>query len=134
MISSNIKSLQRSLDKKLKKTRKIRDKNMATIVNFAYNRILKLSPVDTGLFRASNIISINKITKWTANPNAINSGLSNNMANAFTLYSKRFKDGDSIIIQNHLEYAEALEAGHSRQAQEGIYKRAEAETKRKFGL
>jgi len=134
MISSNIKSFQRGLDKKLKKTVKIRNRNMANVVNFAYNRILKLSPVDTGLFRASNIISINKIANWTANPNAIHQGLANNMANAFTLYSKKFKKGDSIIIQNHLAYAEALEAGHSKQATEGIYKRAEAETKRKFGL
>lgn len=118
----------------------------------AYYGVLLRSPVDTGRYRASHRLSVNRIDpsvepdrKQKAGGLFSSFGVSSServtpgspptaeeQARALTaLAGVRF--GSTIYITNNLPYAIPLENGHSKQAANGVYSQAFNELVRKFG-
>lgn len=91
----------------------------------ALRGVIFRSPVDTGRFRASNRLSINKPGLGVAKPSTGESFASGEASGAVlgTAITKlaTVKWGDSLHITNNLPYAIALEGGHSKQAPQGVY-------------
>lgn len=79
----------------------------------AFGRVLTMSPVDTGRFRAN----------WGVNINSPYSGVdaAGVTGNGMGTVSKWDAKG-SIYLCNNLSYANALEDGHSKQAPIGMVK------------
>ena len=92
-------------------------KNAETVVKKIaldmHSRIVERSPVDTGRFRANNNIAVD------ANPGTTTESTGSPAVNV-----DGFKIGQTIFLFNNLEYAMALEMGHSKQAPGpgGIYR------------
>lgn len=89
-----------------------------------YRNIIMASPVDTGRFRASHIVSINEpyYTVTVAGSMMIDLSPEQLIANAQRALKGAGKGKlRSIYIQTNVPYAEALENGHSKQASAGIY-------------
>ena len=90
-----------------------------------YRNIITISPVDTGRFRASHILS-HATPDYTIMPEG-------SLGMSFPSDETLIADADSILkaipkggltslyIQTNLPYAQALENGHSKQASAGIY-------------
>lgn len=102
-----------------------------------FGGVLKRSPVDTGRFRASNRISVNKIDTSVEPPRENRSSkaggtraaTATDLATASSKVS-RAKFGDTIHITNSLPYAKPLENGSSAQTNnqpDGIYGATHAE-------
>lgn len=72
------------------------------------------SPVDTGAYRASHIISVGSGDYGVREP-------STNAVQDAAIQAVKFKLGSLIYIQNNQPYAERLENGWSDQAPQGIY-------------
>ncbi|USA54592.1 HK97 gp10 family phage protein [Acinetobacter sp. C32I] len=72
------------------------------------------SPVDTGAYRASHIVSI-------GSGNFGKRGPETNAVQDAAVQAVRIKLGNLVYIQNNLAYAERLENGWSDQAPQGIY-------------
>lgn len=77
------------------------------------DRITNLGVVDTGTFRANWFISADKETDRVEH-------YENAPSNPSTNIDGKVTAGSTVYIQNNLEYAEALEAGHSNKAPQGI--------------
>lgn len=95
----------------------VHDKLRKTALNF-HNHVAFLSPVDTGVFRRNNIVSLE-------NPDFTQKADGNYSANegmVRALIMSAPKGTKRIYIQNNLPYAERLENGYSSQAPLGIYK------------
>lgn len=93
-------------------------KRVRTIAMAMLNEIILRSPVDTGRFRGSNIVSVGSPV-YTVTTNVdptgsetINKGLS--AVSGLEPYT-------AVYIQTNLPYAERLENGWSDQAPSGIY-------------
>ena len=89
-----------------------------------YRNIIMASPVDTGRFRASHILSINEpyYTVTVAGSMMISLSPDQLVENAKRALNVTHKGKlRSIYIQTNVPYAEALENGHSKQASAGIY-------------
>jgi len=91
----------------------------------AFAGLLMRSPVDTGRFRASWRIGINRVD-LSVEPERADSL---NIRSRFALQSapapsggliQTAKFGDTIHLSNNLPYAQALEHGHSKQAPQGV--------------
>lgn len=86
------------------------DRIMREVALLLYNELTFLSPVDTGRFRANWMLTVghpsDDTTLSTAPPTPPATG--------------HVDFGDTVFIANNLEYAEALEFGHSAQAPSGI--------------
>ncbi|KCX64952.1 hypothetical protein, partial [Acinetobacter baumannii] len=76
--------------------------------------LVNLSPVDTGAYRASHIVSIGTADYGVREP-------STNPIQDAAIQAVKFKLGNLIYIQNNQPYAERLENGWSDQAPQGIY-------------
>lgn len=91
----------------------------------ALSGVIVRSPVDTGRFRASNRMGINRPNLSVVPPRegqsvAAGEATGPELQSALTkIASVRW--GDSIHITNNLPYAISLERGHSGQAPRGIY-------------
>lgn len=83
-----------------------------------YNHIIALSPVDTGRFRANNLISFDKPV-YTATDDTDYAKKQGEVQMTILGMPKGTK---KVYIQNNLPYAERLENGHSKQAATGIYR------------
>ena len=89
-----------------------------------FKQILMRSPVDTGAFRASWSIGVNKKPDAVAkvakgqklSPSAASSKAMRKGSMAINLINLR----DDVWVSNHLPYAEPLEKGHSKQAPDGV--------------
>ena len=80
-----------------------------------------LSPVDTGRYRANNIISIGA-PDTSFDMNKFDPENQSTMAAGQEILAKiPLGTFPVIYIQNNLPYCEALEDGHSRQAPLGVY-------------
>ena len=121
-MGSNISQFIADTNKEIKKLQDKQVREAKTIVLGAYNSILLRSPVDTGLFKNNNIITYNE----KANSSNLQLSLTkkgverkvtlNDTKNKNVVNKAKFKHGDTLTIQNNLVYADALEAGHSKQA------------------
>ncbi len=72
------------------------------------------SPVDTGAYRASHIVSISSGDFGARGPET-------NPVQDAAIQAVKFKLGNLVYIQNNQPYAERLENGWSDQAPQGIY-------------
>jgi len=123
MMTSNIVQFLKDTDAKIKAEVKKQDLDAKKILTDAYSLITNNSPVDTGQFVANNIITINKSTSVTIdNPTSKSEAVLE--ANSLIRGLNTKKDF-TFIIQNNLPYADKLEAGHSSQAEAGVYGVAE---------
>lgn len=133
MIKTNITDFLDSFDKDVKELQDEQQRSAKSIALTALSKVQELSPVDKGLFRASHTLSINRRENRT--PNEIMDAQSsderyaaiaqsNSVAASAALAGTRLKNGDKIYIQNHLEYAEAIENGHGGRRPGAVYARA----------
>lgn len=121
---SNIDAFLKETNAEIKKLQEKQVKEAKRIVLYAYDKIDEFSPVDTGLFRHNNIVTVNTKTKETVK------GGNTRIKNPITINTASYKHNDTITIQNNLKYADALEAGHSQQAPSGVYGVAEELTRK----
>ncbi|WPP68971.1 HK97 gp10 family phage protein [Acinetobacter pittii] len=84
------------------------------------------SPVDTGAYRASHIISIGSGDFGVRGPET-------NAVQDAAIQAVKFKLGNLIYIQNNQPYAERLENGWSDQAPQGIYSTTFTYITQKYG-
>ncbi|MCH7354337.1 HK97 gp10 family phage protein [Acinetobacter sp. NIPH 1958] len=84
------------------------------------------SPVDTGAYRASHIVSIGSGDFGVRGPET-------NANQDAAIQAVKIKLGNLIYIQNNLPYAERLENGWSDQAPQGIYSTAFNFISQKYG-
>lgn len=80
-----------------------------------FRAAVRLSPVDSGAFRASWRISLN-----VARDDVTAGRPGNAIRGASFRWPTGFKLGDTFIISNNQPYAEELERGHSKQAPYGV--------------
>jgi hypothetical protein len=114
-VVSNINEFLRETNQEIEKLQKKQVSEAKKIVLLAYSEITELSPADTGLFRHNNILTVNRSTNET-NDMALKNVGANISETMPTISGLKFKHNDEIYIQNNLSYADALEAGHSKQA------------------
>ncbi|GEA69114.1 hypothetical protein PA3_32720 [Acinetobacter pittii] len=84
------------------------------------------SPVDTGAYRASHIVSIGSGDYGVRGPET-------NAVQDAAIQAVKFKLGNMVYIQNNQPYAERLENGWSDQAQQGIYNTTFTYISQKYG-
>ncbi|MCU7398290.1 HK97 gp10 family phage protein [Acinetobacter baumannii] len=80
----------------------------------AVQSLVNLSPVDTGAYRASHIVSIGSGDYGVRGPET-------NAVQDAAIQVVKIKLGNLVYIQNNQPYAERLENGWSDQAPQGIY-------------
>lgn len=80
----------------------------------AIQSLVVLSPVDTGAYRASHIVSIGSGDYGVR-------GSETNAVQDAAIQAVKFKLGNLVYIQNNQPYAKRLENGWSDQAPQGIY-------------
>lgn len=123
-VGSNINEFMRETNAEIEKLQKKQVSEAKQIVLGAYSGVLDKSPVDTSLFKHNHIITVNSKTNKTKDE-------SNNInENGNIINTAKFAHNDTLTIQNNLEYADALEAGHSSQASAGVYGVTEALVKK----
>jgi hypothetical protein len=84
------------------------------------------SPVDTGAYRSSHIVSIGSGDYGVREPSTI-------AVQDAAIQVVKFKLGSLVYIQNNQPYAERLENGWSDQAPQGIYKTTFTYISQKYG-
>ncbi|NUF23728.1 HK97 gp10 family phage protein [Acinetobacter oleivorans] len=84
------------------------------------------SPVDTGTYRASHIVSIGSGDYGIKGPET-------NAPQDAAIQAVKFKLGNLVYIQNNQPYAERLENGWSDQAPQGIYSTTFTYISQKYG-
>lgn len=127
MIKHNFNQAADALSRQLKKSIKKIDASAAEIVLTGYNMLVDRSPVDTGRFRASHLMTLNTETDATAPAGSTQTAYTaqiqkNKLSASSKLSSFSLQKAKKIVIQNNLEYAQAIENGHSDQAPRGVYK------------
>ncbi|EXE36599.1 HK97 gp10 family phage protein [Acinetobacter baumannii] len=80
----------------------------------AVQSLVNLTPVDTGAYRASHIVSIGSGDYGVRGPET-------NAVQDAAIQVVKIKLGNLVYIQNNQPYAERLENGWSDQAPQGIY-------------
>lgn len=89
------------------------------IVLDLHTRLVMRSPVDTGRFRANNSVSLNALPSDATLELDKSGGVTISRAGGAIA---AYKLGDTIFLYNNVEYALALEYGHSQQAPQGVYR------------
>ncbi|MCU4431891.1 HK97 gp10 family phage protein [Acinetobacter pittii] len=84
------------------------------------------SPVDTGAYRASHIVSIGSGDYGVRGPET-------NAIQDAAIQAVKFKLGNLVYIQNNQPYAERLENGWSDQAPQGVYSTTFTYITQKYG-
>jgi hypothetical protein len=84
------------------------------------------SPVDTGAYRASHIVSIGSGEYGVRGPET-------NAVQDAAIQAVKFKLGSLVYIQNNQPYAERLDNGWSDQAPQGIYSTTFTYISQKYG-
>ncbi|OEC90478.1 hypothetical protein [Acinetobacter sp. YK3] len=88
--------------------------HVKNIVMDTVQSLVNTSPVDTGAYRASHIVSIGSSDMGVRGPEV-------NANQDAAVQAVKIKLGNLVYIQNNLPYAERLENGWSQQAGQGIY-------------
>lgn len=128
MLKSNFKSFEKELQKELDEQRKEQKDTFRKLVFTTFTDVVRRSPVDKGYFRANNLIQSVTPNRGTIDSTEGAGKLTNDAK--VKIDSIRVSDGTTIFITNNLPYADRLENGYSTQAPTGIYKIAEARTRR----
>ncbi|WP_312057385.1 HK97 gp10 family phage protein [Acinetobacter courvalinii] len=90
------------------------EQNVKNIVMDTVQSLVNTSPVDTGAYRSSHIVSIGSTDMGVRGPET-------NPNQDAAIQAVKIKLGNLVYIQNNLPYAERLENGWSQQAGQGIY-------------
>ena len=119
-MTSNINQFLADTNKEIEKMQKKQVSYGKNVILTAHKSLVEQSPVDLGQFMHNHIMTVNHST------NEVKTEDGEDRDEAFDFNSKgadglKFKHGDSIYIQNNLDYADALEAGHSKQKPAGTY-------------
>ncbi|MYN22594.1 hypothetical protein GSE41_06920 [Acinetobacter baumannii] len=93
---------------------KVAEDHVKHIVMDTVQSLVNLSPVDTGAYRASHIVSIGSGDYGIREPET-------NAVQDAAIQAVKIKLGNLVYIQNNQPYAERLENGWSDQAPQGIY-------------
>lgn len=99
---------------------------MRKLVFDALDGMFRRSPVDTGRFRASFRVSLDKADLSVAevsdvsSPKRFGSGPDGDALNQFNALKPEVKRDRTIVISNNLPYAQRLEDGYSTQAPAGV--------------
>lgn len=125
----NFKRFFREFEQEFKDKKKDILDDLVGIALQTYTDIMTMSPVDTGLFRHSNILTIDTMsdevpgTPQGAAPQGQVDLARLEEAKALLegINPLKFKTGFEIWITNNLEYATAILHGHSLQAPNNIY-------------
>jgi len=84
----------------------------------ALQMVVSGSPVDTGAFRSSHVVSIDKedytVPDIRPAQETINAGLA--------VIAKADQPYQAVMLQSNIDHGEALEEGHSQQAPNGVYR------------
>lgn len=130
-VTSNRKSALRKLSLMLSKEREEKKREaLQKVLLAALTHAVKMSPVDTGLYRASHRISFNQPELgWAPPDSAVGKGeqelgvvLSKGIRK---ITSMRDLPRNGAFLSNSLKYAQAIEHGHSGQAPQGVYAQVE---------
>ena len=105
---------------------KAAEDHVKNIVMDTVQSLVNLSPVDTGAYRASHIVSVGSADYGVREPET-------NAVQDAAIQAVKFKLGSLIYIQNNQPYAERLEDGWSDQAPQGIYKTTFTYISQKYG-
>lgn len=81
--------------------------------------VVMMSPVDTGRFRANNMVTVDAV--GTSYSDVTDKSGGPTIQKGGAVIGTVESPFGTITIQNNLSYAEALENGHSGQAPAGIY-------------
>ncbi|OCY54131.1 hypothetical protein [Acinetobacter pittii] len=92
----------------------------------AVQSLVVSSPVDTGAYRASHIVSIGSGDYGVR-------GSETNAVQDAAIQAVKFRLGNLVYIQNNQPYAERLENGWSDQAPQGIYNTTFTYISQKYG-
>lgn len=90
------------------------EQNVKNIVMDTVQSLVVTSPVDTGAYRASHIVSVGSADMSVREPEV-------NANQDAAVQAIKIKLGNLVYIQNNQPYAERLENGWSDQAPQGIY-------------
>lgn len=90
------------------------EEHVKNIVMDTVQSLVNTSPVDTGAYRASHIVSIGSVDMGVR-------GSEVNANQDAAIQAVKIKLGNLVYIQNNLPYAERLENGWSDQAPQGVY-------------
>ena len=124
---SNIDQFIKETNAEIKKLQDKQVKEAKKIIITTYAMIVDNSPVDTGLFRANNLVTYNSKTNETVDNPSLK-----DIENKAIIERAKLMHGDTMTIQNNLVYADRIEAGWSTQAPAGVYGVAEAIIRRKL--
>lgn len=103
------------------------DKLTKDVAKEALIQVITRSPVDTGAYRGNHRVAIDHIDLMTDK-----SDTSSPLAMGLGIIESGAGIGKILYISNNLEYAPALENGHSQQAPYGVYTLAFKSTVDKF--
>ena len=104
-VTINAKDLIKKLEEFGKKNLEIRDEVLREVGNNLANRIIKKTPVDTGLLRGS----------WKGGINSPNTDMSSSSVPDASLLFAGAKWGDTLFISNSQPYAVRIEFGFVNQ-------------------
>ena len=115
------------VSKFVEKTKISADKVLRKIALDGLRGVLLGSPVDTGRFRGSWRVGINRVIKSVKAPPEKKKLAPKQSVDPATLADGsekigKAKFGDTIYITNNVVYAQRLEDGHSKQAPAGVLK------------
>ncbi|TPS78710.1 HK97 gp10 family phage protein [Acinetobacter baumannii] len=105
---------------------KAAEDHVKNIVMDTVQSLVNLSPVDTGAYRASHIVSIRSADLGVREPET-------NPINDAAIQAMKIELGNLVYIQNNQPYAERLENGWSDQAPQGIYNTTFTFISQKYG-
>lgn len=97
------------------------DQTFRLLVLKMFNDIVRGTPVDTGRARGSWTVGVNGLPRVFNRSNDKSGGATTSKAAS---RSKKLKSGGSATIATDLEYMPPLEYGHSKQAPNGMVRRA----------
>ncbi|WP_348826520.1 hypothetical protein [Halomonas sp. RT37] len=96
------------------------DKKQGEMVLFALQQLILHSPVDTGAYKGSHLVTVNGSDN-SAVPEPDKSGARVRRDAEAVLSAARGKPFKAVILQSNIIYGESLEHGHSQQAPLGVY-------------
>ncbi|OBX36984.1 hypothetical protein A8U91_01332 [Halomonas elongata] len=99
---------------------------------FALQQLIQHSPVDTGAYRGSHLVTIDS-TDESSVPEPDKSGDRVRRDAEQVIAAAEGKPFKAVTIQSNIAYGESIEDGHSQQAPQGVYALATNNTRERYG-